>query len=690
MLLNLSIGFISFMTSTLLFLVILILAFIGQRQSLKGKPFFLLIISTFVWSALLTMSQIGASIAFEMVFIAELLRYFTWIYVLQQAMGAYQEKPFRFNPSNPLSPLFVSILFFIAAITLLFNDALLELFGFKNPNSIQIGWILIFSVLGLILVEQLYRNTSVENRWKVSFLCISAGAVFAFDFFVFSNAFLVQQIDYEFWSTRGIVNVLIAPTLLIASARNPSLSPNIHISRQFVFHTTTLLVSGLYLILMSLAGYYIKLISGEWGDIFLYSFLFAALLLLSSLFFSSTVKAKIKRYVSKHFRNKYDYREEWNRFSNTLLEGDNSVSINLRSLQAVCQIVDSRGARLWLKDINQYNLCADWHMPLESPLPEPANSTFIKFMNQHHELFTRQEYLEQTKIDPASEHWFLRSQYSWLILPLWVNDKLFGFIHLKDSLTSTTLDYEDRELLTTITHHVALYLSQHASSLALEQAERFKSINQMTAFLTHDLKTLLSQLFLLVENGKVHKHNPAFIDDMLNTLEHVSQKMQRLVQQLKEPMVNASSSGFHVLDVLRDILDEYRHNPVKPQLINNDKINPEIHANKSELQSALKHIIQNATESVQRNGLVKIELCLGEADQVIIKISDNGKGMSTDFIANRLFRPFDSTKGVSGMGIGVYQSREYIRSLGGEVQVSSKEGTGTTFTITLPLNNEHQ
>jgi putative PEP-CTERM system histidine kinase len=237
---------------------------------------------------------------------------------------------------------------------------------------------------------------------------------------------------------------------------------------------------------------------------------------------------------------------------------------------------------------------------------------------------------------------------------------------------------------------VALYLSQHASSLALEQAERFKSINQMTAFLTHDLKTLLSQLFLLVENGKIHKNNPAFIDDMLNTLEHVSQKMQRLVQQLKEPMVNASSSGFHVLDVLRDILDEYRHNPVKPQLINNDQINPEIHANKSELQSALKHIIQNATESVQRNGLVKIELCLGEADQVIIKISDNGKGMSTDFIANRLFRPFDSTKGVSGMGIGVYQSREYIRSLGGEVQVSSKEGTGTTFTITLPLNNEHQ
>ena len=684
---NLSIGFISYLTSTLLFLAILILAFISQRQSSKGKPFFLLIISTLVWSALLTMSQIGASIAFEMVYIAELLRYFTWFYVLQFVMGAYQEGPHRFSLSSPLSPLTISLLFILSAISLVFNDGLTHFFNFRHTNTIQIGWMLIFTILGLILVEQLYRNTSLENRWRINFLCISAGAIFIYDFFVFSNAFLVQTIDYEFWSTRGIINVLIAPTLLIASARNPTLSPNIHISRQFVFHSTTLLGSGIYLILMSMAGYYIKVVSGEWGEILQYTFLFAALLLFSSLFFSSTLKARVKRYVSRNFSNKYDYREEWNRFSSTLLEGDESLSMNLRSLQAVSQIVDSQGARLWLKDLNQYKYCSDWHMPLASPTPEPVDSPLIKFIYLNHDLFTKQEYLKSSDISLDNSHWFIQSINSWLILPLWVNNSLFGFIHLKKSFSPMLLDHEDRELLTTITHHVALYLSQYETSIALQQAEKFKSMNQMTAFLTHDLKTLLSQLFLLVENGKIHKDNPAFIDDMLNTLEHVSQKMQRLVQQLKEPVVNTSSSNFKLMDVLNDILDEYRHNPIKPELINTGLVNPEISANKSEIQSALKHIIQNATESINRQGFVKIELASTQSDDVLIKIIDNGKGMSADFIANRLFRPFESTKGVSGMGIGVYQSREYIRSIGGEIQVTSKLDSGTTFTITLPKNN---
>ncbi|MCP4076507.1 MAG: PEP-CTERM system histidine kinase PrsK [Gammaproteobacteria bacterium] len=668
----------------------MILAFVGQQHSSKGKPFFLLIISTLVWSILLAMSQIGASVAFEMIFIAELLRYFTWFYVLHHAMGSYLEHPFKINLSNPSSPFFISLLFFIAALSLLVSPYLVEIYNFKNSNYLQILQILIFTVLGLILVEQLYRNTPKESRWNIIFLCISAGAVFIYDFFVYSNAFLMQQIDYEFWSARGIVNVLIAPTLLISAARNPSLSPNIHISRQFVFHSTTLMGAGLYLIITSLAGYYIKLVSSEWGSLLQITFLFASLLLLFSLFFSSTFKAKIKRYISSNFSNKYDYREEWQRFSNTLLSSDSTMSIHLRSLQAVSQIIDSPGARLWLKDSNQYRLCANWHMPLETPEPEPENSDFINYLRRQTELFTKDEYLNTFKNLSAPNHWFIQSKNSWIILPLWDNETLFGFIHLKGATLPTDLDQEDRELLTTIGHHVALYLSQYEASLALQQAEKFKGINQMTAFLTHDLKTLLSQLFLLVENGKVHKGNPAFIDDMLNTLDHVSQKMQRLIQQLKDPAAFKQDTNFFIINVINEIVDDYKQQSIKPEVFNLTEINPKINANRGELQSAMKHIIQNAVDSVSRQGYVKIELTSNNTDSISINIIDNGKGMSNDFIANRLFQPFDSTKGVSGMGIGVYQSREYIRTLKGDIQVTSIENSGTTFTITLPILKDNK
>ena len=686
MLVDLSIGFTAYLISSLLFLSILIVAFIGQRNNAKGKPFFLLIVATLIWSCLLTMSQIEASIAYEMIFIADLLRYYTWFYVLQHATGNFISTQLKDLIKNPFSPFYISLLFLVSVFTLLINDELVDIFNLSPINLISISWMLIFTVFGIILVEQLFRNTPREHRAPINFLCVSAGAVFIFDFFVFSNALLLQNIDYELWSARGFVNVLIAPTLMIAAARNPSLAPNIHFSREFVFHSTALLGSGLYLIVMSVAGYYIKVSSGEWGGLLQSTFLFAALLFFASLFFSKKIKLKLKYYINRSFSNKYDYRAEWNRFSNTLLATNDtqSGSIQIRSLQAICQIIDSNGAILWLKDRDQYKYKANWNMKEPILTVEPDHSFLIDSLKKHQSIFTQNDLNPTQQKD--SDHWLSSDSENWFILPLWLNHSLFGFIYLLKPETMKNLDHEDTELLTTITHQVTLFLSQHEISIALQQAEKFKGINQMTAFLTHDLKTLLSQLFLIVENGKIHKDNPAFIDDMLNTLDHVTNKMQRLVQQLKNPTTETPQSTSSIVNILNEILNDYKHNPVIPELSNPENITPSLTANKDELHSALKHIIQNAVESVSKNGEVKIELTSRNSTSISIRIIDNGKGMDADFIANRLFQPFDSTKGVTGMGIGVYQSREYIRSLDGELDVSSQPGKGTTFKITLPIH----
>ena len=71
--------------------------------------------------------------------------------------------------------------------------------------------------------------------------------------------------------------------------------------------------------------------------------------------------------------------------------------------------------------------------------------------------------------------------------------------------------------------------------------------------------------------------------------------------------------------------------------------------------------------------------------RVILEIRDSGEGMSEEFIRRRLFKPFDTTKGSSGMGIGVYQAREVVRSLGGDIFVKSTLGVGTTVSSSLPL-----
>jgi signal transduction histidine kinase len=72
-------------------------------------------------------------------------------------------------------------------------------------------------------------------------------------------------------------------------------------------------------------------------------------------------------------------------------------------------------------------------------------------------------------------------------------------------------------------------------------------------------------------------------------------------------------------------------------------------------------------------------------NDAVIEIRDNGTGMSEEFMRSRLFKPFETTKS-AGMGVGVFESREYIQELGGRLDVASRVGEGTTFTMTLPLN----
>jgi len=101
--------------------------------------------------------------------------------------------------------------------------------------------------------------------------------------------------------------------------------------------------------------------------------------------------------------------------------------------------------------------------------------------------------------------------------------------------------------------------------------------------------------------------------------------------------------------------------------------------------SVLNHLIQNAQEATNKQGWVKVELTQ-EEKHIEIKITDNGCGMSESFIKNRLFKPFDTTKGNAGMGIGVFEAKQFIEGIAGIVKVESIEEQGTIFIIDLPIN----
>jgi signal transduction histidine kinase len=112
----------------------------------------------------------------------------------------------------------------------------------------------------------------------------------------------------------------------------------------------------------------------------------------------------------------------------------------------------------------------------------------------------------------------------------------------------------------------------------------------------------------------------------------------------------------------------------------------ELVADPERLTTVFEHIVKNAQESTDRSGHVLVKLSVA-GNSALVSIQDDGHGMSTEFIRERLFRPFESTKGSNSMGIGAYQAREYVRALGGQIDVTSEIGTGTEFIVHLPCSS---
>ena len=109
-----------------------------------------------------------------------------------------------------------------------------------------------------------------------------------------------------------------------------------------------------------------------------------------------------------------------------------------------------------------------------------------------------------------------------------------------------------------------------------------------------------------------------------------------------------------------------------------------VRADRERLSMALFHAIRNAQDATEERGSVVISLETSNS-RGVVRVIDTGSGMDEVFIRERLFRPFDSTKGPQGMGIGAYQIRETIRAIGGEIIVVSEPGEGTEIILELPM-----
>lgn len=544
------------------------------------------------------------------------------------------------------------------------------------------------AIAGLAVVEQLLRNVPGHARWGIQPMCVAFACVFAFDLYLYADAFLFRALDEDVWAVRGVVNALAIPFVAITAARNRDWTLEISVSRRVVFHSTALLVSGVYLLAIAGAGYYVRYFGGSWGKALQTVFLFGALLAFGLIAFSGSARSKLKVFLSKHFFSyRYDYREEWLKFTRALSVADSHLSFQQLAIKALADLVESPGGGLWLRGQDEcFAQAARWNMP-ESAVREPRDSELSQLLRQSNWIVRVDEAVERPEAygNFAVPQWLRDYRGAWLVVPLLTGEELIGFIVLARPRTRVDVNWEVLDLLKSAGRQAASYLAQVLAAEALLEAKKFDAFNKMSAFVVHDIKNLVAQLSLLLKNAERHSGNPDFQKDMLDTIEHVVERMKNLLLQLRagtQPVDQPRPVDLE--EVVRRVhRSKSDHKPAVTLEAEKD-ILALCHAER--MERVIGHLVQNALEATPEDGRVWIRLAR-EGDRALIEVGDTGHGMSAEFVRDRLFKPFQSTKH-AGMGIGAYESQQYVAELGGKIAVDSRLNHGTRVRVSLPLYAE--
>ncbi len=544
---------------------------------------------------------------------------------------------------------------------------------------------------GLVNTEQLLRNASLQLRRPVRFCAIALGGTFTYDLFLYSHLVLMKEPEAEVWVLRGFADALLVPFAVIGLRQLTDERNRIYVSRQVVFYTTAFVAVGIYLLVTAAVGYAVHSQGSSKSAILRPLFFIGAGVVLAVLLVADTPWRRLRVFLSKNFyKSKYDYRKEWLRFVGTLecREGEDA---RVTSVRAIAQIIESPGGVLFLQDDARKSFLpsAGWCGP-ETVLPESlaidAQSDLVGFLERREWVVDLLEF----KGSPATyenisvPEWLMRTDAGWRIVsPLFERGRLLGFLVLQAPPEPFTMNFEDRDLLQTAGRHVGTLLVRQATERRLTEGLQFDAFNRFAAFVMHDLKNSVAQLQLLVGNAAQHRHNPEFVNDAFDTIENTVGKMTRLIEQLHAREMPDNALALDPATVLKEGVARAADRKPAPTLA---KVitGMRVRADPERLGMVLGHIIRNAQEAAGISGSVTVTL-VPEGDQAAVTIADTGPGMDAAFVRDRLFRPFDSTKGSKGMGVGAYQAREYVRYIGGEVEVKTRLGAGTQFIIRLPL-----
>jgi len=558
------------------------------------------------------------------------------------------------------------------------------------------------AVAGLFLLENLLQASRPDALWSTKHLLIGAGTIFAFDLFYFTDALLLLRVDDTLRAALPIIATLAFPLILISARRLYDVKIDLPVSRGLMVGTTALFTSGIYILSVAAIAYLIRGLGWSWGPTLQLVFLFGAAMVLVVLLASTSLRHGGRRFIERNlFTFAYDYRREWLRLVESMAggpvdSGQDDLPLNQRALKATAALMDADGGVLFMRHAGSLAYKTSWNIALDGQTASAPPASLLDTLSPAHPalVFDDPRTCPTELVDQASvKAWLSAFRDPWIALALIARNEVVGLALVTCPRMRRRLTFEDLDLLAIFAHQLGSYLAVEELAHHVAETEHFERMSKHVTFVAHDLKNVISQLSLVLQQAKDHAHDPAFVSDTFLTIGDAVERMKRLMQKVQDGASPPALEPVDLSALVRNARAFGRVDDLDEQV---DHVIVE--AETGNLRTLLDHLIDNARDACEPNkasstshedGAPDVALILREQDGfALLEIIDRGVGMSPDFIETTLFKPFASTK-KAGFGIGMYQCRDWVERWQGRLDVDSELGQGTTIRLFLPRLQEN-
>jgi putative PEP-CTERM system histidine kinase len=563
----------------------------------------------------------------------------------------------------------------------------------SEPAEILNVLILVSTVLILTNIERTFRAAVGTMRWRIKFLVLGLGVVFAARIYTRSQALLFSYYSLSQLSVETTALLIGCVLISIAYVRNGFGEIDVYPSRAVLQTSFTVLLTGAYLFVVGVLAQIVARFGGATSFPMAAFVVLLGVATLAVLFLSDRARQSLQLFISRHFkRPQHDFRQIWARFTRSLSAALDEAALCTTAARLISETFGALSVSTWLFDeqgerlIRVSSTSDAEHAPSDDSTSSIAgkelNSAKLSKVSRPFDLGRTREKWARDLIEKSSGQF--RTGGSPVCVPLIGGEHCLGAIVLADRVRGLGYSAEEMDLLKCIGEQVAASLLKLRLTEEIMERKELEAFQTMSAFLIHDLKNAASTLGLMLENLPAHFDNPAFRQDAFRGIGSAASRINDLINRmnalrhelrLKPVELDLNLVVTEALATLNGTLEN--------KLVTKFDQIPKILADRQQLQSVFTNLLLNACDAVGMNGRITVETTR-QGEWVALSVSDNGCGMTEQFIKNSLFRPFRSTK-KKGLGIGMFQSKTIVEAHQGKIHVESELGVGTTFRVMLPL-----